>query len=527
MVHRRAFESRRSAWPLCLALAGLLTASAVGQIEPALFLNYYGFPSQVNGASTNAEAAAVFADFDVVIFGDGLQSLGHADHANTAAIITAIQASGTGVYGYVNLGALGESTAVINAEIDDWNTNLGVDGMFLDEFGYDFGVDRARQNAVVDHVHGLGLSAFANGYIPADVLGSAVDATFNPAGTATSLGDAAGDGYMLENLTVADGVLNSHSLWAWRAQEALRLTATATNPGISNNVDVFMVNTSAISLPNFQDLVDHGHRATVIHGFPFFSHTNVQFSASGPSQDQVFSLTLPTGFGTSFTSSIGPLNGRVERVTDTGMIEVHGTEGDSSSYGSSFTPSGSLTVANGYPITVDGASAEWAPVPVLIHDPSEGADPGKADFERITITNDATDLFFRVESFSPFTPDVNFNIYMDTDEDQTTGYTTGVLGADHLIQGTTLYEFTGVTQSTWSWNSLGSLSSSGGPTTDLEIAVDRSDIGMGAPGAAMHLRLLNDSGAGDAAPDWGAGGIYTYHTATNIVPVELAIFAAD
>ena len=47
---------------------------------------------------------------------------------------------------------------------------MGVHGVFLDEAGYDFGVTRVRQNAIVDYIHGRGLQAFVNAYNPDDVF---------------------------------------------------------------------------------------------------------------------------------------------------------------------------------------------------------------------------------------------------------------------------------------------------------------------------------------------------------------------
>ena len=46
-----------------------------------------------------------------------------------------------------------------------------------------------------------------------------------------------------------------------------------------------------------------------------------------------------------------------------------------------------------------------------------------------------------------------WNIYLDTDSQSTTGYNFELLGADYLLQGKSLYQYTGTGQD-WSWNYL-------------------------------------------------------------------------
>jgi hypothetical protein len=96
--------------------------------------------------------------------------------------------------------------------------------VFLDEAGYDFGVTRDRQNAVVDAIHGLGLSAFVNAFNPDDVFSPSAVALNaagggNPAGAATRLG--AKDAFLLESFQVRLGQPETWSAWSARTAKAV------------------------------------------------------------------------------------------------------------------------------------------------------------------------------------------------------------------------------------------------------------------------------------------------------------------
>ncbi len=104
--------------------------------------------------------------------------------------------AGTQVYGYIDVGVSSANITLgeIQTIVDDWQT-MGVAGVLLDLFGYDFDTSRARQNSIVDYVHSVGLIAVVDAFTPAEALGSDVDATYNPGGVAPSL--ATGDIYLV------------------------------------------------------------------------------------------------------------------------------------------------------------------------------------------------------------------------------------------------------------------------------------------------------------------------------------------
>jgi len=216
----------------CLALAtlaacqptvGELTAADKGfeklvpdDLRPLDLLIFYAWPSTINVAPTPALAATQFADYDVVVLGEGLEKVTHPDHLNTVAIIADPLLVDTDVFGYVDLGVTTQNLPQVEIElrIDEWIA-AGADGIFFDDFGYDFGVDRARQNAAVDYAHGQGIPVVANGFFVDDVFGSGIDATYNPAGLPTSLDS--GDFYLFESHQITLGNYVSGAAWQAKA----------------------------------------------------------------------------------------------------------------------------------------------------------------------------------------------------------------------------------------------------------------------------------------------------------------------
>lgn len=182
-------------------------------IAPKKLLIYYGFPSSINATFDVQLAAAEFGQYDYVVLGAGLEKTTHPDHQNTVDIITELHLNyPTGVFGYIDLGVTTNnfSLAEIQLRADEWLAS-GADGIFFDDFGYDFEVTRSRQNAAVDYVHSLGLPVIANGWVPADVFEAAVHPVYNPAGLPTSLN--AGDYYLSESYQVAEGQYQAESTW--------------------------------------------------------------------------------------------------------------------------------------------------------------------------------------------------------------------------------------------------------------------------------------------------------------------------
>jgi len=208
---------------------------AAAPAAPGRVAIYYGIPSLVNGAGGDvSRAAAVFGAYDVVVFGDGLQYAappertpwaGAEAHARTRQIIQLLARTrpSTQVFGYVPLGDTSRLTADEVAEaVRQWH-DMGVQGIFLDEAGYDYGVTRDRQNDVVSLIHDLRMRAFVNAFDPDDVLSDEAVALNsrgggNPAGEPSRLDEA--DLLLVESFVVRNGVRESADVWKARTEKA-------------------------------------------------------------------------------------------------------------------------------------------------------------------------------------------------------------------------------------------------------------------------------------------------------------------
>lgn len=183
-------------------------------------LIYYGFPTCINscGCGTAAVecASAVFGLYDMVVLGDGLQNPTNTENANVVAILMSGDLQDTTTFGYIDLGVSTQNLDMerIRQAMDDWKAT-GTDGIFLDDFGYDWLVTRERQNAAVDYAHSIGLSVIANAFRPEDAFGDDVVATFNPLGLETSLGKK--DFYLYESYQIITGAYLDETSWRAKA----------------------------------------------------------------------------------------------------------------------------------------------------------------------------------------------------------------------------------------------------------------------------------------------------------------------
>src|SRR5256885_1681427 len=122
----------------------------MSNITPQKLAIYYGWPSAVNGSGGDVATAVVtFKVYNLVVFGQGLENETHPDHVNTISIIDHPDMANTNVFGYVN------STLDlddIQTKIDAWAL-MGVKGIFMDQFGYDFNVSRDKQRTIIWSIH--------------------------------------------------------------------------------------------------------------------------------------------------------------------------------------------------------------------------------------------------------------------------------------------------------------------------------------------------------------------------------------
>ena len=225
-------------------------------------LVYYGYPNSLNSATlgwSNEAVSQAMARYSLIVLGAGVEAPSHPDYANTQIIIPRIKAFNPAVqiYGYVSSV---QSLANFQTKVDQWDT-LAVQGIFMDEAGYDYSVNRATFNTLVDYVHGKTTAkiCFVNAWNMDHIVGTANDpsypnTTYNPGLVASQL--QATDWYLLESFTVNTTAYSgnnnyaSASDWKTRGDKAIAHRSTYGLKLASLNI-IDNANGSAQSLFNF------------------------------------------------------------------------------------------------------------------------------------------------------------------------------------------------------------------------------------------------------------------------------------
>jgi hypothetical protein len=271
---------------------------------PGRLAVFYGIPALVNGANGDVDrAAAVFAAYDVVVFGAGLES-GGSESTRTRAVVqrTIARRPGIRLFGYLALGDRAVSGERVAAAAKQWRA-LGVQGIFLDEAGFDFGVTRERQHEAIDAVHRQGLRVFVNAFRPEDVLAN---------GSRLQRGDLV----LLESFAVRLGQPESADLWFERARTAARFKD-------SLGVEVWTVTTPAKAFD--PALCRMAWWGTVLWGFDGFGWGEPDYAAPKselPARDCAGATPASLSSFGAYTSEVARRGSRFTRRAAAGSVEV-------------------------------------------------------------------------------------------------------------------------------------------------------------------------------------------------------------
>lgn len=250
---------------------------ATEDYRPKNALFYYGWLNSFNSGTNgwnNELVAQEMAQYNMVIFGNGVQDPGHGDYANTIIIIPRIRAlhPDIQIFGYVTLS---ETEADFETKAAQWD-GLDVDGIFIDEAGYDFGNNRAKFNTAVDYIHALTSAniAFANSWEIDHVIGVVNDpaypnSTWNPSLVASSL--VATDWYLLESSPIGEGLYaggdyQPYDEWKAKADKCISRRATF-----------------GLSLASVSTLSDSNVNGQTMYDFHFMAAVMCSLDAQGSS----------------------------------------------------------------------------------------------------------------------------------------------------------------------------------------------------------------------------------------------------
>jgi len=252
--------------------------------NPQDLLIYYGWLNSFNSATNswnNELVAQDMAKYNYIVLGDGIQSPSHGDYANTEIIVPRIKVLNqhAQIFGYVTAN---QSLSNFQTKVDEWDA-LYVDGIFIDEAGYDYGVTRSGLNDRIDYVHGKTYAniCFANAWNIDHVLGTDNDisypnTTWNPDLIESNL--TSSDWYLLESYPInttaysSTGGYESKSDWVDRGTDAvlkryeygINLAAV----GIINNDNV-----------NGQDLFNFGFVSAMTWNLEVFGTSDTSYGA--------------------------------------------------------------------------------------------------------------------------------------------------------------------------------------------------------------------------------------------------------
>ncbi|KAF0248779.1 MAG: hypothetical protein FD167_1814, partial [bacterium] len=292
---------------------------------------YYGFPSLVNGAKGDLSLALnTFAEYDIVVFGDGLEfrdvvatrrptGAGVAEYENTKKIINLLKESKrhTSVYGYIDLG---NTQNLPITEIENrarlW-AEMGVAGIFLDEAGYDYGVTRTRQTVAITTIHNLGLQAFLNAYnledlfetkiVPLNNVGGG-----NPNGENPVLG--VNDLVLLESFQIRNGEYDD--TYPNRLSQAISYREKF-------NIKLLGVTTILLNQSFNQAQLDYAWWSATLWGINGFGWGEPNYASSNNLLPKHLLPSLPKdGLGKRFTSDVVQKKPQYLRKTNRGRLFI-------------------------------------------------------------------------------------------------------------------------------------------------------------------------------------------------------------
>ena len=294
-------------------------------------LVYYGYPIAYKDIwDVDSVVNEISNNYDIYVVGGGYQVPSHEAYATTVQIISALRARGVLVYGYVPIGqnTSGLTVPQMQTSVDQWVT-IGVDGIFLDEFGFDYANTRSRQISIVDYVHGKGLPYCANAWVYEDVAFDSLSQltfptndwrytnfqTYNPSDL--SLSRNPGDSYLIENFLfdnsgpVADAQSRIVGILAAKQVSSMELWALTVlaEPATPNGLPNFAKTGSLKSVKDISayvsanaylfdlEVVGIGGYSFGSGGYPIeFSIANLPDNADIPTKPSVFNPALSTYF---------------------------------------------------------------------------------------------------------------------------------------------------------------------------------------------------------------------------------------
>ncbi|NDV63564.1 endonuclease/exonuclease/phosphatase family protein [Puniceicoccales bacterium CK1056] len=173
-------------------------------------------------------------------------------------------------------------------------------------------------------------------------------------------------------------------------------------------------------------------------------------------------------------------------------------------------------------ILVDGASADWPVDAPSVSDPAGDGQSSSADFRKLSVTNDAYNLYLLVEFENPVNLRfADLRLYIDADNNPSTGTTYSGRGMDFswdfdLNRGTSTLTDRG---DIGRGNFIERLAPEGSSTIH-EIAVSLEALPAARSGEPVHIALIEENSL-DRIPDIGSSLAYNFSGPLSVQPMPI------
>lgn len=253
--------------------------------KPSSLLFYYGYLNSFNSAVNgwdNEKVALDMAKYNICIFGDGVQNPTHPDYANTQVILARLKVIKPEIliYGYV---AAAQTIANFQTKTDQWDT-LHVDGIFIDEAGYDFGVSRDTLNTQIIHIRSKTYAnkCFVNSWNMDHIIGTANDvsypnSTYNISLHASLLDNR--DIYLLESFSVNTTSYSGNNGYAVQA-DVLARGNKAVSLSKTYGIQIATLGVIDDASSSGQSLFNFAYHSCLVFGFEYEGTSSVNYGSS-------------------------------------------------------------------------------------------------------------------------------------------------------------------------------------------------------------------------------------------------------
>jgi len=186
-------------------------------------------------------------------------------------------------------------------------------------------------------------------------------------------------------------------------------------------------------------------------------------------------------------------------------------------------------------IYMDGKFEDWSSISPLHTDPSDDQSGGFLDLGRLWVTNDGQFLYLRIEVGEELNlQDLNnINIFLDTDNNSSTGIQAHGIGAElkwNFGQRSGTYRVGSTSYSVFQ-NQIGVVTSPTVTSTEFEISLDRFAQPVGSnqlfPSNTIKIVFADEGPGQDRLPDVSGGVIYNFTTQFPPAVVPISIKKSD